>query len=1036
MSPQRALVGAVAILSFLNSCSASPSNHFLSSLLFRRQTVPTKLPGNWTSKGCYSDNVNGAGRSLSGASFVNTTGMTVESCINFCDTKQFILAGVEYGQECYCDNFVVNGGATTPLTDCNMACTGNPSESCGAGNRLNVFTSGKAPPPPPTIPAKIGNWTSLGCYSDNVNGVRALPNGLGVAVPMTLEACTSACFTAGYPFAGSEFADECYCGTAINANAGPKPTTDCGMLCAGNSQELCGGPNRLSMYNYTAVDRPTGPIGGGGGGGGNNGGGGTPVFPVTNLPKPWSYVGCFVDNAHGRIVQNQLPDSSNLTIESCVSSCSSLGFSVAAAEFSVRIPVGLILRYSPSDHQTQCFCGNQLIAGATLTTDADCNMGCGGNSTEACGAGNRMSTYSTSKNVTILPVPTAQNSSIPGSWSYQGCLFEAVGSRAIPWQNIYPTNNSATTCLSQCAAFGYTVGGMEYGQECYCGDLADVQAANVTFAPESDCNLPCPGDPIHLCGSGDRIQYYKWTGAPPYVWNTPTNIGRYEFLVPGVVVPLIATVGVNGKVVFLEKTGTSEFDNSTGAYELDLSLTNNFSKAWREMHLKSDVFCSGSVVLPDKAGRILNVGGWSLDSTKGVRMYAPDGSAGVNGTNDWEEDFTQLALQRQRWYPTATMLSNGSVLVIGGETGSNASPQPNLEILPKPVGGDTVIDLDWLARTDPYNLYPFVFVLPSGNIFIVYYNEARILDPHSFNTIKELPNLPGSVNNFLAGRTYPLEGAAVMFPQHAPYTDPVRILTCGGSGFGAGIALDNCVSIEPESTNPTWLLERMPSKRVMPCMAPLPDGTFLIVNGAHQGVAGFGLATDPNLSALLYDPAKPANQRISILNNTIVARLYHSEAILLPDARVLVSGSDPQTPNFPEEMRIEAYYPPYLTQGFKQPSFTISNTDWAYGSSQKIIVTLHQGTTSTMKVALMSAVSSTHGNAMGARTIFPAFSCSGTTCTITAPPNAFVSPPAYHQLFILDGPTPSHSVFVRIGGDPGKIGLWPANLTSFHPPGI
>ncbi|KAF7328277.1 hypothetical protein MVEN_02567600 [Mycena venus] len=740
---------------------------------------------------------------------------------------------------------------------------------------------------------------------------------------------------------------------------------------------------------------------------------------VSNLPKPWTYAGCFVDNAHGRIVANQQPDNAQLTIESCVKTCSAQNFTVAAAEFS-----------------TQCFCGNQLIAGATAAPESDCNMGCGGNATEACGAGNRMSVYSTTKNVTILPVAVPQNSSIPGSWSYQGCLMEAVGSRAIPWQNIYHTNNSATTCLSQCAAFGYTVGGMEYGEECYCGDLSDVQAAGVKFAPESDCNLPCPGDPIHLCGAGNRIQYYVWTGAPPYVWNNPQNKGYYDFLVPGIVVPLIATVGINGKVTFLEKDGTSEFNNSTGAYELDLSLVHDFSKAWREMHVKSDVFCSGSVVLPDKGGRILNVGGWSLDSTKGVRLYTPNGSAGVNGTNDWQENFQELSLQRQRWYPTAAVLANGSVLVIGGETGSNASPQPSLEILPNPGGkADTVIELDWLARTDPYNLYPFVFVLPSGRIFVIYYNEARILDPVTFSTVVQLPNLPASVNNFLGGRTYPLEGAAVMFPQHAPYTDPVRILTCGGSAPGAGVALDNCVSIEPESPNPTWLLERMPSQRVMPCMTPLPDGTFMIMNGAHQGLAGFGLATNPNLGALLYDPSKPANQRISILNTTIVARLYHSEAILLPDARVLVSGSDPQTPQYPEEMRIEAYYPPYLTQGRVQPSFTIATTDWAYGSSHPIVVTLHQGTTSTMKVSLVAAVSSTHGNAMGARTIFPAFSCLRTTCTITAPPNAFVSPPGWHQLFILDGPTPSHSAWVRIGGDPAKLGNWP-KFPDFVVPGV
>jgi hypothetical protein len=74
------------------------------------------------------------------------------------------------------------------------------------------------------------------------------------------------------------------------------------------------------------------------------------------------------------------------------------------------------------------------------------------------------------------------------------------------------------------------------------------------------------------------------------------------------------------------------------------------------------------------------------------------------------------------------------------------------------------------------------------------------------------------------------------------------------------------------------------------------------------GTAGFGLADFPNLNALLYDPQQPLGQRISILNSTIVARLYHSEATLLPDGRVLVSGSDPQTlnpdgtPKFPEGM--------------------------------------------------------------------------------------------------------------------------------------
>ena len=159
------------------------------------------------------------------------------------------------------------------------------------------------------------------------------------------------------------------------------------------------------------------------------------------------------------------------------------------------------------------------------------------------------------------------------------------------------------------------------------------------------------------------------------------------------------------------------------------------------------------------------------------------------------------------------IMANGSVLVVGGESGSNGPPVPTLEILPPPEGGPTVLTMDWLERTDPNNLYPFLFVLPSGGIFVVYYNEARILDEVTFDTTRQLPNVPGAVNNFLGGRTYPMEGTAVMLPQHAPYTDPVEVLVCGGSTPGPAIALDNCVTIQPEVENANWTIERMVSSR-------------------------------------------------------------------------------------------------------------------------------------------------------------------------------------------------------------------------------
>jgi hypothetical protein len=197
------------------------------------------------------------------------------------------------------------------------------------------------------------------------------------------------------------------------------------------------------------------------------------------------------------------------------------------------------------------------------------------------------------------------------------------------------------------------------------------------------------------------------------------------------------------------------------------------------MHVKTDVFCSASIILPDKAGRQLNVGGWSLLSTFGVRLFTPDGFPGVPSYNDWQENADVLHLQvmaafvflligihppelfrevvgippHLSWlmvslrsvneyhdtdlYQAAylswvsvcgPMLLDRLLTGTGGEIGSNGPPEPSLEILPTPEGGNTTIYLDWLQHTDPNNLYPFLFVLPSGNIFVGLYSFISCRD--------------------------------------------------------------------------------------------------------------------------------------------------------------------------------------------------------------------------------------------------------------------------------------------------------------------
>ena len=115
--------------------------------------------------------------------------------------------------------------------------------------------------------------------SDNIGG-RTLANAVGVT-SNTIESCTLACQNAGYTLAGMEYSAECWCGTSIQAGGAPASASDCNMLCSGNSTEYCGGPNRLTLYNYTGTPSTTPPPRTDG------------LSPVTGLPGNWTYNGCW-----------------------------------------------------------------------------------------------------------------------------------------------------------------------------------------------------------------------------------------------------------------------------------------------------------------------------------------------------------------------------------------------------------------------------------------------------------------------------------------------------------------------------------------------------------------------------------------------------------------------------------------------------------------------------------------------------------------------------------------------------------------------
>jgi len=113
---------------------------------------------------------------------------------------------------------------------------------------------------PKGIELVFGGWRFINSYNDTV-GARALHrNAVDLNPPLqrgnlTVEACLSACGAAGFILAGTEYADECYCGNEFDYNSQPIPCDQkqSPMPCKGNPYERCGGPNLLDVYALSAA---------------------------------------------------------------------------------------------------------------------------------------------------------------------------------------------------------------------------------------------------------------------------------------------------------------------------------------------------------------------------------------------------------------------------------------------------------------------------------------------------------------------------------------------------------------------------------------------------------------------------------------------------------------------------------------------------------------------------------------------------------------------------------------------------------------
>ncbi|KAK7978572.1 WSC-domain-containing protein [Apiospora saccharicola] len=233
-----------------------------------------------------------------------------------------------------------------------------------------------APPPPPADPSWKAAYRR--CFTDGVNGVRALDFGGGVDKKfLTIDVCLAACGSQGFKLAGLEFGTECYCGNTLQGENRPTLDEHCDLPCLGNNQTTCGGRGALALYVKDDFKFAEGKAFDG-------------LGPGFDYYEP---VGCYQDfHAQDRTLKVDAlrgPEHHAMTPELCIADCKARGFPLAGLEYG-----------------RQCFCGHDMSGRSNKTEDFFCNQGCTGNAQLFCGGNWNLVIYSQDgKTPAIAPPP-------------------------------------------------------------------------------------------------------------------------------------------------------------------------------------------------------------------------------------------------------------------------------------------------------------------------------------------------------------------------------------------------------------------------------------------------------------------------------------------------------------------------------------------------------------------------------------------------------------------------------------------------------
>ena len=490
--------------------------------------------------------------------------------------------------------------------------------------------------------------------------------------------------------------------------------------------------------------------------------------------------------------------------------------------------------------------------------------------------------------------------------------------------------------------------------------LAVLATCNDSSAPTTTNRDAAPGESPQRSTTAFASQG-AWTPAPGW----PSHVAVHMHLLPDGQVLMWSgddRAGKGHKMV----TEALVWNPGTGTY---VSAPN----------ARTDVFCSGHVFLPD--GRLLVVGG-HIDVDVGL----PDVNIFDFGNRRWAKG---SAMAGGRWYPSAVTLISGEVLVEGGADESGV--HNTLPEVWQVRGG-------WRRLTGArqrVSYYPRMFALGDGRVYHAGPGQqTEYVNVSGTGSRQPGPWRPGE-------RDY---GSAVMY-------SPDKILYVGGGDSPT----ETAQIIDMRHGDPQWQSTgSMAFARTQLNATLLADGTVLATGGSSS--PGWNTAAGAVLPPELWDPATGIWTQLAPMSEF---RLYHSTALLLPDARVLVAGGG-RPPAFDDpagdHRTAEIFTPPYLLTASGGPASrpVISTAPTSVRYEQEFTV----GTpnpSAIQKVSWVRTSSVTHAHNMDQRFTTLSYSVSGSSSLrVTAPPRSD-APPGYYMLFLIDANgVPSVAKLIRI----------------------